>query len=899
MTKLQTQVGLSADTVAGYAEVVRSLAGETAKAPQELAKGLLAITSAGEEGAEALVILESAAKLSAIGLGETEVVARALTSATVAFADSGLTAAEAADQLLAIVQVGAAEADQLAGALGRVVGIASQVGISFAEVGGFIATFTRLGVSAEEATTALRSVLATLISPTEAAAEALAEVGLSTEELRQMILERGLAQGLIDLLALFEGNTEALTKVIPNIRALSGVLGTAGAQGEDFAAAEREIAEATGLVDEAMSIVAETTEFKVNQAMVDLKVVLSDIGATVLPALATAAEFLSTVLGALTRDTEHLTLAMLEMRRQLLEITLSVMGFVDTVQDWAAALITVPGPIGIAAAALNVLETQGLDADRAIEGLQSQLDAINTEIAERELMEWAASIHSAREEVQLLVLANNALLAQQAAFRVPTTVAQSMALLRQVERDLMRGSVVDALVPPPAEFVAAGEEAGEAIGGAMADAIQQSILDMPAVTPEALIDILHDLQTLDFMTVGDQLRFVQAMADNAARTLEETARAAREMWESLAVGGTAFTASLAILAEQAGITVRALEIRLGLVDDFTDLSNAINIVAGAMGTTEAEVLALLSSLSRLAVEEEEVAEASEQVSLSLRDQLSLIGDTISAVSDLAGVSHDELLAVLDDLGIIQIPTLEDAIHALAKELRLSEKEAIELANALADLETTAENLMPSIDSLASDLASFFGVAQDQLEELLGAFPELADAFDRLREQQLAEMAQALFELGLSLFQILDLFDQLGGLTSPATAALEAEIEGVQRMMHAIFREIQRGVEPGLFEALWAEWRRLQQQLADLQAQLDALQGGGGGAPLLSEFQGGQVPAILQTGGRVLPALSAGTPAASIVQHITVNVEDRSPAAIAHAVERAGLELGEQLVAEGV
>lgn len=48
-----------------------------------------------------------------------------------------------------------------------------------------------------------------------------------------------------------------------------------------------------------------------------------------------------------------------------------------------------------------------------------------------------------------------------------------------------------------------------------------------------------------------------------------------------------------------------------------------------------------------------------------------------------------------------------------------------------------------------------------------------------------------------------------------------------------------------------------------------------------------------------PQLGAGMAAPNITQHITVNVENRSPAAIAHAVEMAGLELGEQLVAEGV
>jgi hypothetical protein len=45
------------------------------------------------------------------------------------------------------------------------------------------------------------------------------------------------------------------------------------------------------------------------------------------------------------------------------------------------------------------------------------------------------------------------------------------------------------------------------------------------------------------------------------------------------------------------------------------------------------------------------------------------------------------------------------------------------------------------------------------------------------------------------------------------------------------------------------------------------------------------------------ALAAGTPAQNIT--VIVNVEEKSPAAITHAVEMAGLELGDQLAAEGV
>ena len=56
------------------------------------------------------------------------------------------------------------------------------------------------------------------------------------------------------------------------------------------------------------------------------------------------------------------------------------------------------------------------------------------------------------------------------------------------------------------------------------------------------------------------------------------------------------------------------------------------------------------------------------------------------------------------------------------------------------------------------------------------------------------------------------------------------------------------------------------------------------------------------GRRVIRSVGAddlGGAGTVVNQYITVNVEDRSPAAIAHAVEMAGLQLGEQLALEGI
>ncbi len=235
MTTIETLVGVNRKTVSEWKREVLGLAGEVGRAPEELAHALFVVTSAGERGSQALDVLTESAKASAIGLGDTAVIARSVTAAMQAYRSTNLSAAEATRVMVATVQEGNLEAADLAGSLGRVMGIAAQTGTTFREVGAFIATFTRMGVSAEESVTALRGVLSTIIKPSNQARDALASMGLSIDDVRAGIRERGLTQTLIDLYQRVGDNVDVLGEIIPNIRALSGFLGTAGAQGAQFA----------------------------------------------------------------------------------------------------------------------------------------------------------------------------------------------------------------------------------------------------------------------------------------------------------------------------------------------------------------------------------------------------------------------------------------------------------------------------------------------------------------------------------------------------------------------------------------------------------------------------------------------------------------------------------------
>lgn len=283
LTKINTLVGISRDQVDGWREDIQSLSVEAGRPLTELSNALFVVTSAGARGEEAMSILERSAKAAAVGLGETETIARAVTSAVQAYAEMGLTASQATDILVATVREGNLEASDLAGSLGRVIGVAGQMGVSFGEVGAFIATFTRLGVDAEESVTALRGTLTALLGPTEQQEEALNSVGYSMQSLRDAIQRDGLAKALSDLVAAADGNVDALAAVIPNVRALGGVLGTAGAQAEEFKRIEESITGATGDLNTAFEGISDDPQQVFNEAKAAGQSLLLTIGEGLVP----------------------------------------------------------------------------------------------------------------------------------------------------------------------------------------------------------------------------------------------------------------------------------------------------------------------------------------------------------------------------------------------------------------------------------------------------------------------------------------------------------------------------------------------------------------------------------------------------------------------------------------
>lgn len=294
MTKIIGLVGIASDEVAMMGQEVLGMAGNVGKAPEELASGLFAVTSAGLRGAEAMSALDASARAGAAGLGETNDIARAVSGALSAYGSEVLSASDATDAIVATARAGNFETSQFAAAIGRVLPFAQQAGATFQDMGGAVALLTRVNGNAAESITQIQALFRAFVVPTEEAKKALDGVGMSAADLRASIAEKGLPATLQMLDRALGGNREQLGRLLGSSEAASAAFQILNADGNAIRSTFGVVADSAGMTDEAFGAVAETAQFKMGVAMAELRSGLIAVGETIMPVAKVLIDYLTT-----------------------------------------------------------------------------------------------------------------------------------------------------------------------------------------------------------------------------------------------------------------------------------------------------------------------------------------------------------------------------------------------------------------------------------------------------------------------------------------------------------------------------------------------------------------------------------------------------------------------------
>lgn len=293
--QMQTLAGVSADEVDGLKESVLGLAGETGKAPQELAEAMFFLQSSGLDAAGAMEALEISAKASAAGLGETQVLADAVSSTMLAYAESGMTAAEAMDTLVATARAGKAEPAAIAGQLSKLIPISAALDISFQDVGGALAALSTKAFSAEQGATGLAAVMSKLQKPSQQAQEQLDAVGLSGDRLKELLAEKGLLGTLTTLKERLGDN--GFVRFLEDQEAIrAGVALTTGDM-EKMEDIFGQVADSAGATEEAFGTWAESMGAKNARAFADFQIALIKLGDAIAPLAADLMSFAADIAG--------------------------------------------------------------------------------------------------------------------------------------------------------------------------------------------------------------------------------------------------------------------------------------------------------------------------------------------------------------------------------------------------------------------------------------------------------------------------------------------------------------------------------------------------------------------------------------------------------------------------
>jgi Phage-related minor tail protein len=207
MVRLKTSAGETGDVIGGkltgnlkvVSAGILKLSTDTATSAKQLSAGMYMIESAGFHGANGLKVLQAAAEGAKAEGADLDTVGNALTTMMKDYHLQATQSVPAMNQLIATVAHGKTTMQDLASALHSVLPIGAAAKLSYAQVGGAIATMTSHGVSAEQATQHLANVIRNLAAPNNVAAKEMGRLGLSANDVSKNLGQRGLT-GTMDLL---------------------------------------------------------------------------------------------------------------------------------------------------------------------------------------------------------------------------------------------------------------------------------------------------------------------------------------------------------------------------------------------------------------------------------------------------------------------------------------------------------------------------------------------------------------------------------------------------------------------------------------------------------------------------------------------------------------------------
>lgn len=316
-----------------------------------------AISAGATDIATATALLESANKVAIGGITDTVTAVDVLTTATNAYAASGLTASNSSDALFVGMRAGKTTISELASSLGNVIPIAASLGVNFDELVAGVAALTTQGQSTAQAVTGVRAILSQVAKPADEAAKLAKKLGLEFNT--TSLQAKGLSGFLDDVIAKTGGNVDAMAKLFGSVEALNAVLSFAGGGGAAFTKILGDMANKAGAADVAYQKVAGSLDKRLGVALNRIADVGVRLGEALLTVIVPAAEAFATALELVADNAADLALILapiaavhlVKMAAGLASMAAGLGAAAIAARGLSLALAFLGGPVGVAIAA--------------------------------------------------------------------------------------------------------------------------------------------------------------------------------------------------------------------------------------------------------------------------------------------------------------------------------------------------------------------------------------------------------------------------------------------------------------------------------------------------------------------------------------------------------------------
>lgn len=293
MGDIQTLYGDSTKEVATMEEEIKNLLKTTPTTAEDLGASAYAIVSAGiSDASDAMNVLKESNKLGVAGLGTTAEATDVVTSAINSFNIEAKDSNKVADIFFKTVQAGKTNISELAQGFGQVAPLAEASGVQFEDLMSTTGAMTTSGLKASIAYSQIRGVLSNMLKPTKEMKDAMDDVGITSNNLEDIMSEKGLTGTIRMLSDSVDGNRGELAKMFGSVEGLNAVMMLLGETGDNQIEIMNNMTDSNNTLNDAYDKQIDKTTEQYKILKNQLNVEMMELGNKILPYLVDAMELL-------------------------------------------------------------------------------------------------------------------------------------------------------------------------------------------------------------------------------------------------------------------------------------------------------------------------------------------------------------------------------------------------------------------------------------------------------------------------------------------------------------------------------------------------------------------------------------------------------------------------------